>query len=80
MGRSIYTFNKKFELIAGLRYDNESKNYLYRREYEKEGIGTIVTLPDTSATANFNAVSPSLASIFMQRQTILFLQHTAPWL
>jgi iron complex outermembrane receptor protein len=59
-GQVNYTINKKFELIAGLRYDHESKKLSVLGEYEKEGIGTIVTLPDTSATANFNAVSPKL--------------------
>jgi iron complex outermembrane receptor protein len=47
-------------LIGGLRYDHESKELSVLGEYEKAGIGTIVTLPDTSAKANFNAVSPKL--------------------
>lgn len=59
-GQINYAATKKLELIAGLRYDNESKKMSALGEYEKEGVGSFVTLPDTSATANFNAVSPKL--------------------
>jgi iron complex outermembrane receptor protein len=55
-----YSLNKKFELIAGVRYDYENKKLSVRGEYEKEGVGNFVTQPDTSATAHFSAVSPKL--------------------
>jgi iron complex outermembrane receptor protein len=59
-GQLYYAINKTFELIGGLRYDHENKKLSVLGEYEKEEIGTIVTLPDTSAKADFNAVSPKL--------------------
>lgn len=57
-GQVNYSITKKLELIAGLRYDYENKKLAVRGEYEKEGVGNFVTLPDTSAKAHFNAVSP----------------------
>ena len=59
-GQINYSITKKLELIAGLRYDYENKKLAVRGEYEKEGVGNFVTLPDTSAKAHFNAVSPKL--------------------
>lgn len=59
-GQINYSVTKQVELIAGLRYDHESKKLSVLGEYEKEGVGSFVTLPDTSAKANFNAVSPKI--------------------
>lgn len=59
-GQLNYSVNKTIELIGGLRYDHESKKLSVLGEYEKEGVGSFVTLPDTSAKANFNAVSPKI--------------------
>lgn len=59
-GQINYSFSKKFELIAGLRYDYENKKLSVRGEYEKEGIGNIVTQPDTAGKEHYSAVSPKL--------------------
>lgn len=59
-GQTSYSINKKLDLIAGLRYDYENKRLGVMGEYQKDGGSAIVTLPDTSATANFNALSPKL--------------------
>jgi len=63
-GQINYAITKKFSLIAGLRYDHENKKLAVLGEYSKEGVGTFPTTPDTSATANFNAVSPKLGFDF----------------
>ncbi|MBG9375667.1 TonB-dependent receptor [Panacibacter sp. DH6] len=57
-GQLNYAVTRKFEIIAGVRYDHESKKLSVMGEYEKEGVGSFVTLADTSAKANFNALSP----------------------
>lgn len=59
-GQVNYAVTKKFEIIAGLRYDHENKKLSVMGEYAKEGVGNFVTLPDTSAKANFNAISPKI--------------------
>ncbi|MEP6844358.1 MAG: TonB-dependent receptor [Panacibacter sp.] len=59
-GQLNYAISKKVELISGLRYDYENKKLSVLGEYEKDGVVRFVTLPDTSAKANFNAVSPKL--------------------
>ncbi|CAN5237164.1 TonB-dependent receptor [soil metagenome] len=59
-GQINYAITKKIELIAGLRYDHENKKLSVLGEYEKDGVGSFVTLPDTSSKANFNAFSPKL--------------------
>ena len=59
-GQLNYSITKKLDLIGGLRYDYENKKLDVQGEYAKDGEASFVTLPDTSATANFNAVSPKL--------------------
>ncbi len=61
-GQVNYQVNNKLELIAGLRYDYEKKNYNVLGEYQKDPDPNPIfdTRPDTSAAASFNAVSPKL--------------------
>lgn len=57
-GQINYSFNSKFELIAGLRYDYEHKQLTVKGEFQPDGADAIVTLPDTTGKAHFNALSP----------------------
>jgi len=59
-GQLSYSITKKLDLIAGLRYDYENRKLNVQGEYAKDGEAPFVTLPDTSATLHFNAVSPKL--------------------
>jgi iron complex outermembrane recepter protein len=59
-GQTTYSITKKLELITGLRYDYENKKLNVEGEYQKDGETAFVTQPDTSAAANFNAISPKL--------------------
>jgi iron complex outermembrane receptor protein len=61
-GQLSYAVNKKLDIIGGLRYDYEHKNYNVLGEYQKDPNPNPIfeTRPDTSASANFSAVSPKL--------------------
>jgi iron complex outermembrane recepter protein len=61
-GQVSYAVTGKLDLIAGLRYDHEYKKQSVLGEYQQDPDPTPVfeTQPDTSATANFNAISPKL--------------------
>jgi iron complex outermembrane receptor protein len=63
-GQTSYALSKKLSLIAGLRYDYESKSLSVLGEYAKDGEMSFVTRPDTSSTLHFNAVSPKLGLDF----------------
>jgi len=57
-GQTTYTFLPRLDLIAGLRYDYQNSKLNVEGEYQKDGQPSIVTQPDTAATANFSAFSP----------------------
>jgi iron complex outermembrane receptor protein len=61
-GQVSYAVNKKLDVIGGLRYDYEHKNYHVLGEYQKDPNPNPIfeTRPDTSASSNFSAVSPKL--------------------
>ena len=59
-GQLTYSITKKLDVIGGLRYDYENRKLNVEGEYAKDGEAPFVTLPDTSAKLNFNAVSPKL--------------------
>jgi iron complex outermembrane receptor protein len=61
-GQVSYAVNKKLDIIGGLRYDYEHKNYNVLGEYQKDPNPNPIfeTRPDTSASADFRAVSPKL--------------------
>ncbi|TCD10247.1 TonB-dependent receptor [Pedobacter frigidisoli] len=56
-----YQVTEKITAIAGLRYDYEHKKLLASGEYLIPGYDPIVTQGDTSARANFNAISPKFS-------------------
>ena len=63
-GQAGYKVTNKFSLVAGLRYDNEHKYLEVLGEAQADGTSSFVTTPDTSASRNFNAVSPKLGASY----------------
>ena len=63
-GQINYQLTQKLSLIGGLRYDYENKKLAIKGEYQQDGDAAFVTTPDTSAAANFTAVSPKLGLQF----------------
>jgi iron complex outermembrane receptor protein len=61
-GQVTYSITDKMKIIAGLRYDFEKKKYNILGEYQKDPnpVPLFETRPDTSASINFNALSPRL--------------------
>ena len=59
-GQANYTFLPRLNLIAGLRYDYQNSKLNVEGEYQKDGQPSLVTQPDTAASANFRAFSPKL--------------------
>lgn len=59
-GQGTYTFLDKFDVTLGIRYDYEHKKQSVKGEYQHDPDPNpiFVTQPDTTATANFHAVSP----------------------
>ncbi|MFN7687065.1 MAG: TonB-dependent receptor [Sphingobacteriales bacterium] len=56
-GQLNWSLTEKLELIGGLRFDYERRKLTVSGEYEKAG-NNFPTQEDTSATANFTAISP----------------------
>ncbi|MDB4903834.1 MAG: hypothetical protein JWQ63_3115 [Mucilaginibacter sp.] len=59
-GQVVYTIDPKWDVTAGLRYDVEHKKEEVKGEFQPDGQSAIVTRPDTSSTANFNAFTPKV--------------------
>lgn len=59
-GQLTYSITKKLDVVGGLRYDYENRKLNVEGAYQKDGEASFVTLPDTSAKENFNALSPKL--------------------
>ncbi len=59
-GQLTYSITKKLDVTGGLRYDYENRKLNVQGEFAKDGDASFVTLPDTSAKLNFNALSPKL--------------------
>ncbi len=71
-GQINYAITPKLELIGGLRFDYEKKKYSVLGEYQKDPDPVFVTTPDTSATENYNALSPRLGLSFQLSEKNLF--------
>ncbi len=56
-GQLQYAITSKLRLVGGLRYDYEHRQLSVEGEYQKQSF-TLVTRPDTSASASFHAFSP----------------------
>lgn len=59
-GQAEYAISDKWNVLAGLRYDYESKKLNVLGEFQPDGADPILTRPDTSASAGFSAFSPKL--------------------
>lgn len=61
-GQVTYELTGKMKIITGIRYDYEKKKYNILGEYQKDPnpVPLFDTRPDTSASINFNALSPKL--------------------
>ncbi len=59
-GQASYSATKKLNITGGLRYDNEYKKLNILGEYQKDPDPAFPIRSDTSAHANFNAVTPKL--------------------
>lgn len=64
-GQLSYQLTDQLTATAGLRYDYEHKKLLASGEYLIPGMDPIVTQGDTSAKANFHAVSPKLSLSYL---------------
>ncbi len=76
-GQLEYAISEKWNVLAGLRYDYESKKLNVLGEFQPEGADPMVTRPDTSAKAGFSALSPKLGiSYEVNEQGRLFANFT----
>jgi iron complex outermembrane receptor protein len=57
-GQAEYPITSKLSVLAGFRYDYESKKLNVMGEFQPNGMDPMVTQPDTSAREGFSAVSP----------------------
>jgi iron complex outermembrane receptor protein len=63
-GQATYRLAEQLDLIGGLRYDFEHKQQNVKGEFQVLPDAPFITVPDTSATANFHAVSPKVGLAF----------------
>ncbi|MDZ4707664.1 MAG: TonB-dependent receptor [Saprospiraceae bacterium] len=63
-GQATYRLTKNLDVIGGLRYDFEHKTQQVMGEFQIEPGPPFTTFPDTSANADFNAISPKLGFVF----------------
>lgn len=68
-GQLGYDFRNGLELQAGLRYDYEHAKLDARGEFQPDGGDVMVTQPDTAASANFHALSPSFSAKYAFDET-----------
>ncbi len=76
-GQVEYAISEKWNVLAGLRYDYESKRLNVLGEFQPDGADPMVTRPDTAAKAGFSAVSPKVGvSYAVSEQGRLFANFT----
>ncbi len=59
-GQATYSLTEKLDVIGGMRYDFEHKTQSALGQFQIFPGAPFTTLPDTSAKANFNAISPKV--------------------
>jgi iron complex outermembrane receptor protein len=59
-GQATYSVTEILDVTGGLRYDFEHKTQSVKGEFQILPNAPFTTQPDTSATADFNAISPKL--------------------
>ena len=64
--QGTYAITEKFGLTAGLRYDNETRNQSILGEYQQDTdpVPAFLFQPDTSASRQFDAISPKLSAAY----------------
>lgn len=76
-GQATYRIFKALDLIGGLRYDSEHKSQTAMSEFQIEPGAPFTTLPDTSAKADFNAISPKLGLVYrLSEKTNLYFNYS----
>jgi iron complex outermembrane recepter protein len=76
-GQVGYNVTDKLQLIAGIRADHEKKDYSVLGEYQKLPDPVIVTTPDTSASVDYNAISPKIGlSYQLAEDNILYATYS----
>lgn len=65
-GQGTYSLGRNLQLVAGIRYDHERKEYDALGQYQKDPNPDpqFDTRPDTSASVRFHAFSPKLGVIY----------------
>lgn len=63
-GQATYSITEQLDVVGGLRYDFEHKTQSVKGEYQIDPDPPFTTRSDTSATADFNAVSPKIGFAF----------------
>lgn len=75
-GQVSYELNKRVQLTAGIRYDYEHKkqDVLGQYQHDPDPNPIFDTRPDTSASANFSAFSPSVTANYLitKNNTVYF--------
>jgi len=75
-GQVSYEVNNRVQLTAGIRYDYEHKkqDVLGQYQHDPDPNPMFDTRPDTSASANFNAFSPSVTANYLitKNNTVYF--------
>lgn len=61
-GQLGFRFGEGWELQAGLRYDYEHAKLNARGEFQPDGGDMMITQPDTAASADFQAITPSFSA------------------
>ncbi len=77
-GQATYSINDKLDIIGGVRYDKENKEQSVLGEYQKDPNPAPVFAyrSDTSASANFSALSPKLGLNYkVTNNSILFATY-----
>ncbi len=69
-GQATYEVTKKFNFFGGIRYDHEYKKLDILGEYVKDGGPSFPYRTDTSAKANFNAVTPKIGLGFHPKKDL----------
>ncbi|MEO7961207.1 MAG: TonB-dependent receptor, partial [Ginsengibacter sp.] len=76
-GQLTYALTEKLRLTGGLRYDNEYKKLDILGEYQKNPDPAFTIVPDTSANATFNALTPKFGMDYdIAANHLLFVSYS----
>ncbi|MXV51297.1 TonB-dependent receptor [Pedobacter sp. HMF7647] len=63
-GQGTYSISTKLDFTLGLRYDYEHDKQAVEGQFQPDGEDVIITQPDTSSKAHFDAFSPKLSLLY----------------